>query len=98
MLSLEKCREVLGDGHDLGDEQLERLRADLYALAEAVSVYHEQAANQPAVDFRRMMQLADADRQADLEERAAIMEHDGGICRDAAERAALIHFGVVNEG
>jgi len=33
MLSVEKCRELLGDPH-LSDEQVEALRADLYEVTQ----------------------------------------------------------------
>lgn len=32
MLSLKKCREILGKGCSLSDQELERLRAQLYQL------------------------------------------------------------------
>lgn len=34
MLSLEQCRRLLGPGCELSDEELERLRDELYALAD----------------------------------------------------------------
>lgn len=37
MLSLERCRELLGPGCQLSDEELERLREQLYALADIVT-------------------------------------------------------------
>ena len=40
MLSLEQCRKVLGNGAPPADEDLERIRRDLYALAHvAVSAF-----------------------------------------------------------
>jgi hypothetical protein len=37
-LSLERCRELIGDdGADLTDEQVQRLRRELYELAEVVA-------------------------------------------------------------
>jgi hypothetical protein len=43
MLSLEKCREILGPECKLSDAELEALRDQLYQLAEvAIEVYQEQ--------------------------------------------------------
>ena len=40
MLSLERCRELLGD-HDINEEALKALRQQLYDLAEAIISIHE---------------------------------------------------------
>ena len=34
MLSIERCRQILGPGCQLSDDELERLREHLYALAD----------------------------------------------------------------
>lgn len=34
MLSLKKCREILGKDHELSEEEMEALRAQLYMLGE----------------------------------------------------------------
>jgi hypothetical protein len=36
MISLDECRKLLGPTCELSDEELERLRDDLYALADIV--------------------------------------------------------------
>ena len=38
------------------------------------------------------------DLQYEYEERAAIMEFDGGLCRNEAERRAKIDFNIRNTG
>lgn len=40
MLSLKRCRELLGD-HEIDDEALKALRQQLYDLAEAIISIHE---------------------------------------------------------
>jgi hypothetical protein len=37
MLSIEHCRRILGPGCQLSDDELERLREQLYALADIVT-------------------------------------------------------------
>lgn len=42
MLSIKRCREILGPGCNLSDEELELLREQLYVIAEmALDAYHE---------------------------------------------------------
>lgn len=38
MLSIQKCRDLLGEGHDLNDEEIGKLRDQLYELARAAVV------------------------------------------------------------
>lgn len=87
MISLERCRKVLGPKNGLSDENLATLREQLYCFAELAlnirdcqkgkdSFALEQAANSPE------------DLEA-LRERAAIIEFDGNVLRDEAERIAI---------
>ena len=88
MLSLEKCRQILGN--EQADHDLERLRDALYGLAGVVVTgFLEQRIVIPAGQFKRALQLVPANERDALEERAAIREYDGGLERDDAERAAL---------
>jgi len=50
MISLAECRKILGDaGRDLTDAQLERLRQDLYGLADiAVTCFLSQTSRKAA--------------------------------------------------
>lgn len=87
MLSLSRCREVLaGESARLSDEQVTQLRDQLYALAEtAVQLAHMT----PPVDFSLAAASLTTEVRADVEERAAIIEFDGRLSRDQAERFAL---------
>jgi len=84
VLSVQRCRELLGST-DLSDEAIADLREQLYALAEMVAGI--SAAN--AGRYNRVIEkMRPADR-ADVGERAAILEFDGQLSRDEAERLAV---------
>lgn len=87
MLSLERCREILGD--DLTDADLEMLRDALYALADVVVSGFTEPVTPGMTPFRHALQLVPDSERFQLEERAAIHEYDGGLGRDQAERTAL---------
>jgi hypothetical protein len=43
MLSIQKCRELMGNSEDLTDEEIEKIRASLYEMAElALDCYFEK--------------------------------------------------------
>jgi len=86
-LSIERCRALLGnDGDALSDSELEALRDQFYAIA---SVASRAYLARDASPFRTaLLRLSEADR-IDVEERAAILEFEGKLCRDLAERQAL---------
>jgi hypothetical protein len=45
MLSLDRCRQILGDECDLTDEELDKVRRALYGLADiAMSVFRQEQA------------------------------------------------------
>nr|ADI23839.1 hypothetical protein [uncultured gamma proteobacterium HF4000_48E10] len=93
MLSLERCRKILGDDASLADEDLERLRRDLYALAHvAVSAFVTASAGDRQDSLKAALRLVPTNAQEALEERAAIREYDGGLDRDDAERAVLSDY------
>ena len=115
MLTLEKCREILGDDCPKSDAELELLRDQLYGLADvAVEAFVEQRKRrkdarpaytggeigaidggngvghvQEPVRFQDAVALLPEDEGAEVEERAAIHEFEGGLDREAAERAAF---------
>lgn len=110
MLSVERCREVLGPGCGLSDAELARLRDELYALSTvAVEVARDGARASQRLEVRRrvaglddvLVKLPEAER-ADVIERASIIEFDGGRPRDEAERLAvhgvLGHLSRTNHG
>ena len=97
MLSLLKCREILCCESPESDSDLEILRDQLYGLARVVvealprnrrrnPVY--KAPDEPAGFPDALAMLPEAERY-EVEERAGIMEFDGGLDRDTAEREAI---------
>jgi hypothetical protein len=80
-----ECRKILGNGCPLSDLEVEQLRDQLYDLARCVVDLSQMPLNDPE---RVIAQLPD-DERADVEERAAILEFDGGIGRRRAERKAF---------
>ena len=88
MLSLEKCRQILGD--ERADDDLERLRDGLYALASVVVTgFLETRAPDPAGQFKPALPRVPASEHDALEERAAMCEYEGHLDRGGAERTAL---------
>ena len=87
MISLHRCREILGS--KASDSDIEQVKEMLYTLAHiAVDVYtHPQ--NIPVSDFKAALGQLSPGARDDIEERAAIREHDGSLDRDSAERHAV---------
>ena len=115
MLSVRRCREILGQSCPLSDSQIDLLRQQCYALADlALEVFSEQYRNRPLEDranttihvvrpdtggnvqipdgFKKALALIPRDERESVEERAAIIEFDGGLERDEAERAAFSNY------
>ena len=96
MLSLDRCRKLLGPDVDLSDDELTRILTQLYAVADVAldQVLMPRAATDKAGPTRprpfeaTLRLVSDAERES-LEERAAIQEYDGGLSRRDAERATL---------
>lgn len=85
MVSLQRCRELLtGDARAISDDKLEALRAQFYAVAQ-VGVRAAIRERQ----FAQAIAVLSEEERADVEERAAILEFDGRLSRDQAERLAL---------
>lgn len=99
MLSIARARQLVGPDSPLTDEQLARLCDELYPLARAaVSCYlKESAGPRPSTvvqTFTAVLESLPELEREELEERAAIMEYDGGMDRGEAERAAMrLHDG-----
>ena len=72
-LTVARCRALVGSSCSLTDEQLIRLRNQLYDLG------HVIVSLVPGSEAREV-----------IEERAAIMEIDGGLSATAAHRKAMI--------
>lgn len=88
MISLERCRKILGPNNAVSDEDLAALREQLYSFAElALDIRDRNSVLQIASGFE---QIASSHEDPDsLRERAAIIEFDGNISRDEAERLAV---------
>lgn len=71
--SVEECRRLLGKECCLTDDEVLRLRDQLYTVANVVVSLVPEATSRESMD-----------------ERAAIMEIDGGLSRVAANRSAMI--------
>ena len=101
MLSIARCRSLLAPATRLTDERLGRVRDDLYALAHLAIDVLEKVGPSAAASIPHPQRLDEVakfltiDELEDVEERAAIMEFDGGVKRDDAERLAVA---AVNEG
>ena len=87
MLSLQKCRSLLGPDCELADSQIEQLRQELYALAHIALDAHRES-TRPANEDTPLAHLPRENRE-EAEERAAIFEFDAGLQRGAAERKAI---------
>jgi hypothetical protein len=83
-----ECRKILGNRCPLSDSEVEQLRDQLYQLACMVVDLSQMPLNEPD---RLIAQLPD-DERADVEERAAILEFDGGLDRHQASRKALTRY------
>ncbi len=84
MLSLERCRKVLGSDTKLSDEDLATLRDQFYCLASLALERRDQQKKSALERTDRVL----VDRDA-LEERAAIIEFEGNVSRSEAERNAV---------
>jgi hypothetical protein len=105
MLSLERCRSLIGPDTNVCDAQLEQLRKDLYSLANAAleSFRHREKPHNkyPAGQNPPPLHKATAPESISLlpvaeryllEERAAILEFEAGLNRQDAERQALLEW------
>jgi hypothetical protein len=89
MISLERCRKVLGPKNRLSDENLATLREQLYCFAElALNVRDRQKTTDSEPCALEQAAKSPEDLEA-LRERAAIIEFDGNFSRDDAERQAI---------
>lgn len=85
-LSIPKCRALLEEAADgLSDREVESIRDQFYGVVRAAA--NAQARVQTPFN-RTIAQMSSAERDA-VEERAAIVEFDGKLSRDEAERTAL---------
>ena len=105
-LSLLQCRKLLGNDVVLADAELMRLRDELYQLAEiALEGFREREKRQagtctasgrnlvPKLSENRttFSMVPEIDRES-VEERAAILEFEGGCTSELAECQALLEW------
>ena len=84
MLTVEKCRKILGPDCKLSDSEIEARRDQLYGLADvSIDVYKSL----PASRGSRTQRMRKAKSEA-WKERAAIMEFEAGLPRSEAETKA----------
>ena len=89
-LSLPDCRRLLGAAGDhLSDDDLRSLRTGMYELARCVVDAFPRHSND--TQTRALAIVPENDRE-DLEERAAVLEFDANMTRDAATRAAVTAY------
>ncbi len=77
-LTVARCRALVGSSCSLTDEQLIRLRNKLYDLGDVI------VSLVPGSESREVIEV--------IEERAAIMEIDGGLPATTAHRKAITHY------
>lgn len=87
MLSLERCREILGENCGLDDREIERLRDQIYGLADVItdrigdSIPDLTDANPKDGFSSALIGLAPKEGE-EIEERTAIIEFEAGSKRD----------------
>lgn len=89
MISLERCRKVLGPKTGLSDETLATLREQLYCFAEVALNVRDRQKTTDSEPFALEQAAKSPEDLEALRERAAIIEFDGNFSRDDAERLAI---------
>ena len=89
VLSIQRCRTILGAGANKSDSEIEQLRDQLYTIARVWIDGGAKMVRSPSMEF--LASLPKHDR-CEIEERAAVMEFDGGLSRPEAERTAIAAF------
>jgi hypothetical protein len=103
MFSVKRCRQLLPRDCDLSDQEIEALRDQIYLLSRVIidqfleerqTTAGECATNSisqvsSAGNFQAALQLVPEQERPLLEERASVMEFDGELSRDEAERSAV---------
>lgn len=90
MLSLQRCREILGSSCPATDAEIELLRDQLMAIADvALELGRERLGAGASITFHQKLKFVSSKQEEEIVERAAIREFDGGLQRTEAEEAAL---------
>lgn len=78
---------MLGASAPSADTKIEELRNQLYSIA---AVWLDLGAEGEQEEGTALLNSLPEHQRAEVEERASIMEFDGGLDRDDAERAAVV--------
>ena len=95
MLSIERCRQLIGSQNNFSDEQVAAFRDRTYDLARTVVRLIEERRGKPPVSpntetsFGQVLETVPEGERYALEERAAIHEFDGNMTRTDAERRTV---------
>ena len=106
MLSIARCRALLGPDCRLTEEQLELLRGDLYSLAQiAIEGFrkrqesndvtprtHGSSSQRTPLSTPSAISLLPRGDRDSVEERSAILEFEAGLDRDRAEKQAVLEW------
>ncbi len=90
MLSIKRCREVLGNKVALEDDEIQQLRDQLYSLANAILDISPRTSSGPETNLDAVSHLMTEEEAEEVSERAAVREFDGHMPREEAERAAVV--------
>jgi hypothetical protein len=88
-LSLAECRRLIGED-SITDEKLEQVRDGFYAVARTVTCAYLRGKDREGLSI--ILSALSEDDRAEVEERAAIIEFEGKLSRDQAERLALNQY------
>ena len=88
-MSVRRCRQLLGADVIASDLEIECLRDQLYDVAR---VWIEEGMTVFASPSTELRETLSEDDRLEVEERAAVLEFDGGLSRSGAERAAVTAF------
>ncbi len=105
MLTLARCRKFIGEQNRLSDDEVKSVREELYTFADVllgsiredilqslqVPIPEKPGASE-ADDWTDVLSRLPEEDRLEVEERAAIMEFDGGLERQKAEVIALRSF------
>jgi len=93
MLSVRECRRVLGDKTACSDDELEKLSRQIEEFAvQIVETYHDDRMSGVGSQLGGMSSLPGSlsdDELGMIEERAAILEFEGGNTRSTSEQLAV---------
>jgi hypothetical protein len=90
MLSLEYCRKILGANLAISDEELVTLREQLYSFANlALETRDSTSTSVKPLEVSFELLASSHDDPETLRERAAIIEFEGNVLRDEAERMVV---------